>query len=201
VSLTTGIAAGERRSKPPLAPETTLPHVRISIGEVFATGRSTMLHTVLGSCVAVCLLDPIAGVGGMNHILLPEGSYRDQCSRFGVNAMELLINEMMKLGGDRRRFVAKTFGAGNVVPCLKAPTVGDRNAFFIRKFLAMENIPLLAQRLGGTDAVEVHFRTDSGKVTVRSVNGAPLSNVVACEETLLRSRPGPAPDQDAVTLF
>ena len=160
-----------------------------------------MLHTVLGSCVAVCLRDPISGIGGMNHILLPEGSYRDQCSRFGVNAMELLINEMMKLGADRRRMVAKTFGAGNVIACLKPPTVGDRNALFIRKFLATEGIPLLAQRLGGTDAVEVHFRTDTGKVTVRSVSGSPLSAVVAYEENLLRTRPKSAVDQNEVVLF
>ncbi len=160
-----------------------------------------MLQTVLGSCVAVCLLDPLSGVGGMNHILLPQAANQEHSARFGVHAMELLINEMMKLGGDRRRFVAKSFGAANVLPCLKAPTVGDRNAQFIREFLATERIPMLAQRLGGKDAVRVSFRTDTGRVTIQSVSGSPLSSVVAREQTYTGGLPGDRSDAFDVTLF
>jgi chemotaxis receptor (MCP) glutamine deamidase CheD len=194
-------ASSNRRAEPSNRGTDDPPLVRISIGEVYAAAQPTMLQTVLGSCVAVCLLDPVAGVGGMNHILLPEALNRDQSSRFGVHAMELLINKMMQLGADRRRFLAKSFGAGNVLACLTAPTVGEKNAQFVHDFLAMERIPLLAQRLGGTDAVRVNFRTDTGRVIIRSVSGSPLSAIVAREKTFLKVAPSSASDDQDVTLF
>ena len=178
----------------------TLPKRSITIGEVVAVAKPTMLKTLLGSCVAVCLRDPVTGVAGMNHILLPEGAKEEGRARFGVHAMELLINEMMKLGGDRRRFVAKAFGAGNVLPCLQSPTVGERNACFVRDFLALEGIRLIAQRLGGESAVEIRFRSDTGKVTVRSIDGAPLSAIAATEEDY-RQAPAALQADDEITIF
>ena len=184
----------------PASPPPSTPRRRISIGEIDASSQPTLLHTILGSCVSVCLRDPVSGIGGMNHILLPEGPGLHETGRFGVNAMELLINKMMKLGADRHRLVAKAFGAGNVLACLQSPTVGERNAQFVRQFLNTEGIPLLAQRLGGTDAVEVTFTTDTGHVLVRSVTGYPLSSVVAREEHY-RRRPAIGADANDVTLF
>ncbi len=156
------------------------------MGEVAASSSPLLLQTLLGSCVAVCLLDPIAGVGGMNHILLPgRGDGEIQPSRYGVHAMELLINAVVNRGGDRRRFVAKVFGAGNVIASLQSPTVGELNTAFIRKFLATERIPLVAQRLGGDQAVQVQFRTDTGKTTVHSVNGSRLATILNDEQAYL----------------
>jgi chemotaxis protein CheD len=96
--------------------------------------------------------------------------------------MELLINAIMKEGGDRRRLVAKAFGAGNVVATLQSPTVGELNAIFIRDFLAAEKIPLVAQRLGGIQPVQVFFRTDSGKTTVHTVDGSRLPTILSDED-------------------
>jgi chemotaxis protein CheD len=95
--------------------------------------------------------------------------------------MELLINAIMQKGGDRRRLVAKVFGAANVLPGLQSPTVGEMNATFVREFLATERIALVAQRLGGTHAVQVHFRTDTGKTIVHSVNGSRLPAILSAE--------------------
>jgi chemotaxis receptor (MCP) glutamine deamidase CheD len=151
---------------------------RIYIGEIVASATPLVLQTLLGSCVAVCLRDPVTGVGGMNHILLPG---RCDSARCGVNAMELLINAIMQKGGDRRRLVAKVFGAANVLPGLQSPTVGEMNATFVREFLATERIALVAHRLGGTHAVQVHFRTDTGKTIVHSVNGSRLPAILSAE--------------------
>ena len=96
--------------------------------------------------------------------------------------MELLINAIMQQGGDRRRLVAKVFGAANVLPALQSPTVGELNATFVRDFLATERIALVAQRLGGTHAVQVHFRTDTGKTIVHSVNGSRLPAILSAED-------------------
>jgi chemotaxis protein CheD len=96
--------------------------------------------------------------------------------------MELLINAIMQQGGDRRRLVAKVFGAANVLPALQSPTVGELNAMFVRDFLATERISLIAHRLGGTHAVQVHFRTDTGKTIVHSVDGSRLPAVLSAED-------------------
>jgi chemotaxis protein CheD len=154
---------------------------RIVVGDVVASTVPLLLQTLLGSCVAVCLHDPVAAVGGMNHILLPGDGNDQRNSRFGANAMELLINAVMQCGGERRRLVAKAFGAGNVLAGLRSPTCGDRNAAFVRKYLSVERIPLLAQRLGGTHAVHLYFSTDTGKAIVQSVDGSRLPGVLQSE--------------------
>jgi chemotaxis receptor (MCP) glutamine deamidase CheD len=142
-----------------------------------------MLQTLLGSCVAVCLWDPVTCIGGMNHILLPgTGDGSDCSSRYGVHAMELLINAIMNKGGDRRKLVAKAFGAGNVVASLQSPTIGELNTAFVRGFLATEGIPLVAQRLGGIRPVQVNFRTDTGKITVHTVDGSRLPLILSAED-------------------
>ena len=174
---------------------------RIYVGEVVASATPLLLQTLLGSCVAVCLRDPVACVGGMNHILLPGSSESDHHpSRRGVHAMELLINAVMKEGGDRRKLVAKVFGAGNVVASLQSPTIGEHNAAFVRKFLATEGIPIVAQRLGGLRPVQVTFRTDSGKATVHTVDGSKLPIILSAEEDY-RCTFAKADSEGQVTLF
>jgi chemotaxis receptor (MCP) glutamine deamidase CheD len=174
---------------------------RIYIGEVVASAAPLLLQTLLGSCVAVCLRDPVACIGGMNHILLP-GRYESGPwpSRGGVHAMELLINAIMKEGGDRRKLVAKAFGAGNVVASLQSPTVGEQNAAFVRSFLATERIPLVAQRLGGLRPVQVTFRTDTGKATVHTVDGSRLPTILNAEEHY-RCSFAKADAEGQITLF
>jgi chemotaxis receptor (MCP) glutamine deamidase CheD len=170
---------------------------RIYIGEIVASATPLVLQTLLGSCVAVCLRDPVTGIGGMNHILLPGRCDDDRPARCGVNAMELLINAIMQKGGDRRRLEAKVFGGANVLSSLQSPTVGELNAAFVREFLATERIALVAQRLGGTHAVQVHFRTDTGKTIVHSVNGSRLPAILSAEDAY-RCDAAKATDGDTV---
>jgi chemotaxis receptor (MCP) glutamine deamidase CheD len=156
----------------------------IHIGGVFASRQPAVVRTVLGSCVAACLFDPLGRVGGMNHFMLPEGSIDDgNSTRFGVNAMEKLINEILKLGGERRRLRAKVFGAGHVLNINSVGmSVPEKNALFIKAFLATEGIPIMAQRLGGVNPLQVHFFTDSGKALLRIVGSDRAGDVVAEEE-------------------
>lgn len=115
--------------------------------------------------------------------------------------MELLINELMKLGGDRRRFIAKAFGGANIMTALKTTTVGDDNAEFVCSFLAAENIPLTAQRLGGNHAVQVSFSTESGKAIVQSVDGSRLPNLMCAEDAYRRSHRADTNQCGEITLF
>lgn len=143
---------------------------QVAIGEVVASLAPTRMKTLLGSCVTVCLHDPLLKAGGMNHILVPASCGDGKSvARFGVQAMELLINALMKLGADRRRLVAKAFGGANVLPVFSTPTIGELNAEFVRQFLHDEGIPLLAEWMGGDLPMEVIFETGSGRVRARTV--------------------------------
>jgi chemotaxis protein methyltransferase CheR len=143
----------------------------IVAGDCFATREPIEVSTVLGSCVAACLFDPVTRIGGMNHFMLPFHT-RDTAvsARYGVHAMELLINEIMKLGGDRRRLLAKVFGGADVLH-IRTPgmSIGRRNVDFIHQFLATERIPIAAKRLGGDSPLRVHFMTDTGVAFVKAL--------------------------------
>ncbi|AUH50109.1 chemotaxis protein CheD [Chromobacterium sp. ATCC 53434] len=147
--------------------------VKVFPGEFHATDQPRLLVTLLGSCVAVCLSDRLSGVAGMNHFLLPEGSLDlgsgASAARFGVNAMELLITDMQKLGAMRHRLEAKIFGAGNVLDGMTVVNVGERNTHFIRGYLANEQIPVLAEDLLGDCARKVYFFTNTGKVLIKKL--------------------------------
>ena len=152
--------------------------VTIFIGGVFASRTGEVVKTLLGSCIAACLWDPIAHVGGMNHFMLPSGSNGDQggLTRFGVHAMELLIGEVQKRGGDRFRLQAKVFGGGHVLQGVDAAnSVPAENIRFIKRFLLAENIPIVAEDLGGRLARQVFFYTDTGKAKVKRL---PTTQVV-----------------------
>lgn len=148
--------------------------VSIHIGGVFAAREPTVIKTLLGSCIAACLRDPVTGVGGMNHFMLPaapNGDREDNPARFGLHAMELLIGQIQKLGGERGRLQAKVFGGGHVLQIAESANgVPQQNIRFIREFLRMEEIPLLAHDLGGRTARYVFFDTVSGKVRLRRLS-------------------------------
>lgn len=150
------------------------PHVNIHIGGVFAAREPTVIKTLLGSCIAACLRDPEAGIGGMNHFMLPaspNGNGDDNPARFGLHAMELLIGEIQKLGGQRARLQAKVFGGGHVLQTVESPSgVPQQNIRFIREFLRTEEIPLLAHDLGGRTARYVLFDTTSGRVKLKRLS-------------------------------
>jgi chemotaxis protein CheD len=155
---------------------------RIGIGGVYASARPAMVHTVLGSCVAACLYDRVAGVGGMNHFLLPDGGEDHELpTRYGLYAMEVLVNDVMRHGGQRARFEAKIFGAAHVLGGeMLALRVSDENARFVREFLRTEGIPVTAEKLGGRLPMEVRFATHTGQAFVRDVT-TPVAQVSATE--------------------
>lgn len=121
-----------------------------------------MLTTILGSCVAACIWDPVSRIGGMNHIVLPDAPEGDLMrASVGANAMELLINGIVRRGGDRMRLQAKLFGGANMISGLS--DVGARNARFAREFLAAEEISCLSESLGGRHGRRVQFWPSTGR--------------------------------------
>jgi chemotaxis protein methyltransferase CheR len=159
--------------------------VRIGIGGVHASSEPIVIRTVLGSCVSACLFDPVARVGGMNHFMLPEGVSDDGlATRFGVHAMELLMNRLLQLGADRRRLRAKIFGGAYVMQALTvhAARVPEHNVAFVKRFLETDGIPIVAQRLGGRAALQVLFEPDSGRVLARALTPREIGHLPEDEE-------------------
>lgn len=120
-----------------------------------------VLTTVLGSCVATCLYDPQRRVGGMNHFLLPDGGDgAGDRTRYGLHAMELLINALLRAGARRGALVAKLFGGARMRDGFGG--IGVANAEFARRFLAEEGIPLITSSLGGDRARRLRFWPTTG---------------------------------------
>ncbi|EPX85359.1 chemotaxis protein CheD [Salipiger mucosus] len=157
-----------------------------------ATGD--VFSTVLGSCVAVCLTDPSAGIGGMNHFLLPQRAGKEgENVRYGAYSMELLINGMLKRGARKSRMVAKLFGGANMVRQLR--DIGASNVAFAREFLENEAIPLASESTGGNAARRIRFWAADGRVKLYIVPGE-------VEKVAPIAPPGPqAAAGGEVTLF
>ena len=151
--------------------------VKLLPGQYFATSQDKMLVTVLGSCVAACLFDPHTGVGGMNHFMLPTvnklaGEFEQvqgMAAKYGVHAMEILINELVKLGAKKERLNAKVFGGGKVVPTFVQNDVGKFNAEFVMQFLEIEGIPIVASDLCDIYARKVYFFPRNGSVLMKRI--------------------------------
>lgn len=158
--------------------------VSIGIGDYFASSQDVVIHTVLGSCVAVCLYDPEKKIGGMNHILMPfnpDINKYDASARYGINAMELLINAIMQLGGNRKKMVAKTFGGANLLMAVsRENAVGARNVEFVVDFLRAEKIKILGRDFGGHDSRKIFFRIATGEVFLKRVPS--MKSLVAAEQ-------------------
>ena len=149
--------------------------VKILPGQYHAARGEGSISTVLGSCVATCLWDPVERIGGMNHFMLPGDSAPATSpwavsARFGVYAMEVLINEMLHLGADRRRLVGKAFGGARVLQGFETLDVGRRNAEFVLAFLREEGIRLVAQDLLGVSPRKIHFFPATGKVQLKRLH-------------------------------
>jgi len=159
------------------------------------------LVTLLGSCVAACIRDPLLKLGGMNHFMLPEGKIGDGApARYGSFAMELLINDMLKRGASRSRLEAKVFGGGNVLKGFTSNPVGTRNAQFVREYLDAERIPVISEDLCGIHPRKVWFFPRTGRVVVQRLPHAHGVEVVAIEAAV-RARLASAPVTGGVELF
>lgn len=141
--------------------------VKVLPGEYFVTDQNVMICTVLGSCIAACLWDRTRNVGGMNHFMLPEGDTADTSGRYGSFAMEVLINEMLKLGARRETMQAKIFGGGQVMASFTTMNVGERNTDFVTQFLQTERIPIVSEDVLDIYPRKVVYFPTTGKAMVK----------------------------------
>jgi chemotaxis protein CheD len=179
--------------------------VGIHIGGIYATKEPVVIETVLGSCVAVCLYDAEKRIGGMNHIFLPgeaDLKHFDTPARYGINAMELLINRITALGGNRRRVTAKAFGGAHVLPAISQSNgMGRKNVEFVCEFLRIEGIELIGHDLGGYSTRKVLFHTDTGDAFLKVLGNSSQQNALRKELKHAERVKSKANEAGEITLF
>ena len=155
-----------------------------------------VVSTTLGSCVACCMHDAHARVGGINHFLLPHGEAFEgpDAVRYGAHAMELLINGLLHAGARKSRLVAKLFGGARL--SVHLPDVGGANADFAERFLKHEGIAYLGGSLRGDAARRIEFWPESGRVRQREISNVDR-DVLRAERVV---RPA-APEAGSIEFF
>ena len=182
--------------------------VKLLPGEYFVTTQDMVLTTVLGSCVSACVRDSTAGVGGMNHFMLPEDADPSPRSataaaamRYGAYAMEMLLNELFKAGARRERLEAKVFGGGAVLANMTTLNIGDRNADFVLRYLYMEQVRVTAQDLRGKYPRRINYFPVTGRVALRKLKQPGDAVLVQHEEQDLAKALSRQLRRDKVEIF
>ena len=179
---------------------------KIMPGEYFVSRSDEIISTVLGSCVSACVRDPGLRVGGMNHFMLPDGNDARKGgpgeaplqTRYGVFAMEHLINEILKLGARRDTLEVKLFGGGRVLEAMI--DIGERNISFVQDYLRTEELKVFSQDLGGTHPRKVNFFPYSGRVLVKKLRGL-HQKAIGDRERSYGKTLDKKPDKGGVELF
>jgi chemotaxis protein CheD len=155
-------------------------------GEFFVSAEPMIVYTVLGSCISACIRDPVAGVGGMNHFMLPApkehqsgDAWGGESTRYGSFAMESLINEILKRGGLRQRLEVKLFGGGKIYE--GNIDVGANNASWVLQYLKTEGLVAQSSDLGDVYPRKVYYFIDSGRVMMKKIQRVKNETIVARE--------------------
>ena len=179
---------------------------KILPGEVYVTKEDEAIVTVLGSCVSACIRDPVFGIGGMNHFMLPiskESSSESQvglATRYGNYAMEKLINEILKNGGMRKNLEVKIFGGGRVLSNMHMLDIGQRNISFVKEYIATEDLRLLSEDVGDKYPRKVQYFPLTGRVRMKKLRAMHNTTIVDREQNYLKMI-AKEPDTTSIELF
>lgn len=178
-----------------------MPVARVLPGEYYVSSQRESITTVLGSCVSACLFDPLAGVAGMNHFLLPDGSteHAGASERYGIAAMESLINGLMKVGASKDRLVVKLFGGASVIET-SSLRIGEMNVKFVREFMKSEGFAVAAEDLGDVFPRKVRLYVKDGRVMVKRLRSM-QKRVIDDIESRYRSSLSPQKQTGDIELF
>ncbi|WKB54518.1 chemoreceptor glutamine deamidase CheD [Eleftheria terrae] len=175
--------------------------VKVLPGEYFVHDQDLVILTTLGSCIAACLWDRNARIGGMNHFMLPDGGGAQDCGRYGSYAMELLINELMKRGAMRTSLEAKVFGGGQVISGMNTLNVGQRNTEFVMNYLKTEHIPVISKDVLEIYPRKVCFFPHSGKAMVKRLAPTNPDALVAQDRVASQRIVPPSSGAGSIDLF
>lgn len=162
---------------------------KILPGQFYVTKENEAIVTVLGSCISACIRDPLSGVGGMNHFMLPaDNSGKDtklsESARYGNFAMEMLINEILKNGGKKQNLEVKIFGGGKILRNMT--DVGERNIEFAITYIKTEGLKLISSDVGSPHPRKVYYFPDSGRVRIKKLRKLHNDTVIERETDYMK---------------
>jgi chemotaxis protein CheD len=166
----------------------------INAGEFYTSADNELIGTLLGSCVAVCLYDRVKRISGMNHFMLPgriskADIFQDRSAKYGIVAMNKLLERLKELGAERGNIVAKIFGGGSVLEFeRKIITIPDENVRLAKILLEMEDIPIAELDTGGKFTRKVMMDVQSGRVYLKKTTGREMLEMVHSEEVEYATR-------------
>ena len=168
---------------------------RLLPGEYYVTKSDEAVYTTLGSCISACVRDRVTGVGGMNHFMLPASasaerdSWRStslsEATRYGNFAMEHLINDILKNGGQKKNLEVKIFGGGRIMSNMT--DVGMRNITFAYDYLKTEGLKVVSEDVGDVYPRMVVYFPLTGKVRVKRLRSLHTNTIAAQEVQYLES--------------
>ncbi|AEO47924.1 chemotaxis protein CheD [Rhodospirillum rubrum] len=151
----------------------SMPKPFLTPGTLYCGAAPAVISTVLGSCVAVCLIDRHNRAAGMNHFVLPHNPAGEDSLRYGDVALDRLHARMGELGCETKDLRAKVFGGAAVLPFgATGDSVGTKNVKIAIEWLHAQGIPTLARRTGGENGLLIRFYTATGRVLVRTIQSA-----------------------------
>ena len=158
--------------------KTTVPmleEVRVDMADMRVESRPVTLVTCVGSCVAICLHDPIHRCGGLAHIMLPSGGKDGQVipCKYAESAVPALIEGIREVTKQDCLLTAKIAGGADMFSKLKCTMlkIGERNVEAVKQALQARCIRLLGEDVGGTNGRRISFNVVNNEVVVRSLNG------------------------------
>ncbi len=160
--------------------------VKLQPGGIYCTDQEEIICTGLGSCVSACIWDEAIGVGGMNHFLLPfvssnqehhwhADNYSNTPSRYGVHAMEMLINYLLERGAVRQRLKVKLFGGAQMMG--RCSKIGEKNVEFILSYTQKEQLSVISHDLGGLEPRKIMFEPLSGRAWLKRIPFSELHHI------------------------
>jgi chemotaxis protein CheD len=167
--------------------------IKILPGEYFVTAGNEMIVTVLGSCISACIHDDALNIGGMNHFMLPgDKSFKSidviddsRAARYGNVAMERMINDLIKIGGNRENMTAKIFGGGRITNT--SADIGMGNINFVREYLEMENIKIVSEDVGDIYPRKIYFIPQTNDVFVKRIERVNNDTISVREHNYIKS--------------
>lgn len=168
---------------------------KILPGQYYVTTNNEAIVTVLGSCVSACIRDKVFGIGGMNHFMLPlnkgmshaETAALDNAARYGNFAMEKMINDILKHGGNRENLEVKIFGGGRVLKNMQSLDIGNGNIRFVKEYIETEGLDLVGEDVGDIFPRKVIYFPMTGKVRVKKLRTMHNRTIIERESSYMSS--------------
>jgi chemotaxis protein CheD len=146
--------------------------INVGVAQVKSAENPTVLRTILGSCIGICIYDRMKKVGGLAHILLPKDTARGATpEKFADTAIPLLVQRLLKEGAKKEYLSAKIAGGAAMFKFQSSVTlgqIGDRNIEETKKVLEQLGIPILEEDVGGSTGRVIDFFLADGHLKVKA---------------------------------